>query len=353
MHPYFQFPERLIQIIEELCLYETPYKTAEDFVKNFSSEIKTLSDYFNQKPSSNPISSTLSYKNFPIAYIAYFLPTNFFKVASLLLDFRLSYPAHPLFSPEGDTASRRSIRVLDLGSGPGTNGLGLLDFCSRFPEPFFENSIIEYVAVDHDSRHLHYFSRLYSSYLKILEPALSEKRIAFKIHTIPKAVLAKLPIDNKGFDIIILGNLLNEMTQSGHSLEFLAEWIKRLMNLLTSNGVLFIIEPALRKTSRNLLALRDLIASQKTGSIIAPCLHQHPCPILSPQGSENDWCHQEKEWEAPAWIQKIDRMIGNRKDSLKYSYLILSPLGKGPVHPPFQWRVVSELMESKGKKEVF
>ncbi len=354
MHPYFQFPEPLIKIIEAFCLKETGYQTPDEFIKKFSPEIAKVSDLFNQKNGSGNIASTLSSPHFPTAYIAYFLPSNFFKIVALILDFHHASPSHPLFSRQEEASSDRPFRVLDLGAGPGTNGLGLLDFSARFSEPYFKNRQIEYLAVDQDLRQLRNFSLLFSSYFQTLEPALSQRGIRFKIQTIQKKISTKPPALDGKFDLIILGNLLNEMIQSGQTLSSLSEWVKNIMNnQLTSGGAVFIIEPALRKASRNLLALRDFIALQKKGSIRAPCLHQQPCPIMGPQGSEKDWCHQEKEWEAPGWIQRIDQEIGNRKDALKYSYLILSHPETVPVHPSFRWRVVSEVMESKGKKEAF
>jgi ribosomal protein RSM22 (predicted rRNA methylase) len=354
MHPYFQFPEPLIKIIETFCLKETGYQSTDDFIKNFSPEIAKVSDLFNQRTGSDNIASTLSYPHFPIAYIAYFLPANFFKIAALILDFHRAAPFHPFFSRQEEASSERPFRVLDLGAGPGTNGLGLLDFMARFSEPFFKNRQIEYLAVDQDPRQLRNFSLLFSIYFPTLEAALSKRGIQFKIQTVQKKISTKQTASDGKFDLIILGNLLNEMIQNGQSISSLSEWVKNIMNnKLTSVGALFIIEPALRKASRNLLALRDLLALQKKGSIAAPCLHQQPCPIMGTQGSEKDWCHQEKEWAAPEWIQQIDREIGNRKDAFKYSYLILSDPETVPEHPPFRWRVVSEVMETKGKKEAF
>ena len=354
MHPYFRFPEPLTKIIEAFCLKETGYQNSDEFIKKFSPEIGKVSSLFNQRTGSENIASTLSSPHFPVAYIAYFLPSNFFKIAALILDLQRVSPSHPLFSRQKEASSERPFRVLDLGAGPGTNGLGLLDFSARFSEPYFKNRQIEYVAVDQDARQLRNFSLLLSNYLPTLEGALFERKIRFRFQTVQKKIPTKEPALEGQFDLIILGNLLNEMIRSGKTLSSLSEWVNHIMrNQLSSGGAIFIIEPALRKASRNLLALRDLLALQKKGSIIAPCLHQQPCPIMGPQGSEKDWCHQEKGWEAPGWIQKIDEEIGNRKDALKYSYLILSHPETVPAHPTSRWRAVSEVMESKGKKEAF
>lgn len=354
MHPYFKFPEPLIKLIEAFCIKEAGFQTADDFIKKFSPEIGKVSDLFNQKTGSHDLASTLSSPHFPIAYIAYFLPSNFFKIAALILDLQKVSPFHPLLSGQGKAFSEKPFRVLDLGAGPGTNGLGLLDFSARYSHPFFKNRIIEYFAVDQDSRHLRNFSLLFSNYFKKVEAALSERNIRFNIKAVQKKISTNETPSEEKFDLIILGNIINEMIQNGKKLFSIAEWVINIMNnQLSSGGAIFIIEPALKKTSRNILSLRDILALQKKGSIIAPCLHQQPCPIMGPLGSEKDWCHQEKEWEAPGWIEQIDQEIGKRKDALKYSYLILSDPKPLPAYPSFRWRAVSEIIETKGKKEAF
>jgi hypothetical protein len=200
---------------------------------------------------------------------------------------------------------------------------------------------------------LGHLSHLFSEYRLTLAANLQRRGIRFIPTTLQRKISQKMPALEGQFEIIILGNLLNEMIESGHALSDLAEWVRSLISLLTRDGVLFLIEPALRKTSRNLLDLRNRIASINAASIIAPCLHQRPCPIMTPEGSEKDWCHQEKEWGAPAWIENIDQRIGMKKDALKYSYLILSRPGEAPHHQPENWRMVSEMMETKGKRDAF
>ena len=61
--------------------------------------------------------------------------------------------------------------------------------------------------------------------------------------------------------------------------------------LLAPGGTIVIIEPALRETSRELLAVRDLLLSQTAQpalDVVAPCFWAGPCPALE---RERDWCH--------------------------------------------------------------
>ncbi|MBI3604532.1 MAG: hypothetical protein HY202_00715 [Nitrospirae bacterium] len=353
VHPYFQFPEAFIEIIKELCLKESGQKTEKEFIRAISPEVAKLSDLFNHRTPESAIASTLTSPHYPLAYLAYFLPSNFFKIACLLLDLFKIKELQPSGSRGDGDDEKRPLKVLDLGAGPGTSALGLLDFCSRFPLPFFEGREIDYLAVDQDHRQLYYSTLLFNQYYRHLEPSLAAKKISFNYQISLKKVQMKPVEGGAKFDFILAGNLFNEIKRAGHSTESLAGWAKGLIDQLTPDGFLLIIEPALRKTSRDLLSFRNLTASQKIASVIAPCLHQGPCPIMEPGGSEKDWCHQEREWIPPEWVNRMDEAIGNRKETLKYSFLILSPPTRLPVHPSIRWRAVSQPIVSKGKMEFF
>jgi hypothetical protein len=110
-----------------------------------------------------------------------------------------------------------------------------------------------------------------------------------------------------------------------------------------------VMEPALQETTRDLMQVRDDLLARGSGVVLAPCLHQEACPMLA--ANKRDWCHTYLEWERPAWIEKIDRLAGIRKDYLKCSYLIL---GKGEILGSSHdtWRVVSGHLNSRGKSEL-
>ena len=59
------------------------------------------------------------------------------------------------------------------------------------------------------------------------------------------------------------------------------------------------------------------------------------------------------DWKRPNIISKVDSLIGNRKDYLKFSYLIFESSRHQTIEPSNQvWRVVSAPMRSKGKVEL-
>ena len=120
---------------------------------------------------------------------------------------------------------------------------------------------------------------------------------------------------------------------------------------MLSSGSAIIIEPALRETSRDLLLVRDGMRLHGL-HIYSPCLAQEPCPALV---NPRDWCHEEVPWEPPDQVKELDRLTGLRKDSLKFSYLVLrkDALSLSDACNPDTFRVVSEPLVTKGKREYF
>jgi hypothetical protein len=100
-----------------------------------------------------------------------------------------------------------------------------------------------------------------------------------------------------------------------------------------------------------MLEVRDALLSSGF-SVYSPCLEGGKCPALV---NPKDWCHEDLAWEPPDIIQEIDRLTGLRKDSLKFSYLVLrkDTLSLSDVFGQNVFRVVSEPLVSKGKREFF
>ena len=146
-----------------------------------------------------------------------------------------------------------------------------------------------------------------------------------------------LPPTTGRFDLIVAAHLLNELYLSeapGARIEARARrvlaWCRAL---LAPGGTFVLLEPALRETSRALLALRDRLIG--TGlSVVAPCFWTGPCPALA---RERDWCHDA----APV----------PSKPRVDFSYLVLRT---EPVAPsPTLYRVVSDPMPEKGRLRLF
>jgi ribosomal protein RSM22 (predicted rRNA methylase) len=277
--------------------------------------------------------SYLSDRGLRDAYLLYFLPANLAKV---------QLPLRELDRHPSGLLDRERLRVLDLGSGPGTSVLGVLDFFSRRER----RPALDFMAVDQVVENLREAEQLFR------RDKASYGGNAH-LHTIRSGITARLCEGEGTFDIIILSNVLNELFPGeAERISRRVELVGALLGrLLAEDGSSIIIEPALRETSRELLMVRDGLL-ERSFTVYAPCLMQETCPaLLDPK----DWCHEEMPWDAPETVQEIDRLIGLRKDALKFSYTVLRKDGRSLVDVCGNeaFRVVSEPLISKGKRELY
>lgn len=274
-------------------------------------------------------------------YLVYYLPVNLAKVQVLLDELQSVLPVAP----------DQDFRVLDLGGGPGTGVLGVLDWCLsksvRVP------STLHMIAADRSPQVLRASIEIWQAYsdqqreqsippLKTVECNLER--------SLPSAIREGGGVN--GYQLIIVQNLLSELFEgSTDPVGQRTALVSELLNCLAPEGSLMLIEPATRSASRELHQVRDNLLAGRHCSVYAPCLHDAPCSALV---KPDDWCHEERKWESPAWIAQVDRQVGLIKDALKFSYVILRKDGKTlvPRNPDYH-RVVSELRVMKGEKRVW
>jgi SAM-dependent methyltransferase len=208
----------------------------------------------------------------------------------------------------GSTGGRAS-RVLDLGAGTGAVGAAVRAFFGP---------ATEVIAVD-----------------RVAGPGI-----------VAADLVAPGPIPGVTgrFDLIVAAHLLNELFvahASARRIEARAERVSAWCEtLLTPGGTLVILEPALRETSRDLLAVRDRLVGAGL-RIVAPCLWSGPCPALA---RERDWCH-DAVLEPPA-------AVGQRPRRVDFSYLALRTVADVPSDPAL-FRIVSDPLVEKGRLRFF
>jgi hypothetical protein len=141
--------------------------------------------------------------------------------------------------------------------------------------------------------------------------------------------------------LVSLGHVVNELyLESPDPLAKRAALLAGCASSLQAEGSLLIIEPALLSTSREALALRDRLLAAGL-SLRWPCLWQAACPALAQQ---NQTCHSEFAWEAPAITGQLGLRAGLKKESLKCLALAF---GRPLAAPEGSWRVVGEHLLSK------
>lgn len=263
------------------------------------------------------------------AYCEYFLLANEQKVHLPLTELLL----HPRA-----LAGRDTLAVLDVGTGPGTSLLGVHGFfAARARQPR-----LAFTAVDRVGENLAEAVRL----LRERGPGTALRTLNAPLEEIPSRLKER-------YDLIIFSNVLNELyaAEDDRAIRRAAPVRDILRTLLAEDGSAVIIEPALRETSRDLLLVRDALF-QEGITVYSPCLLRDRCPALI---NPKDWCHEDVPWDPPALVREIDRCAGLRKDSLKFSYLVLRKdrLALADILPESSFRVVSEPLVSRGKTELF
>ncbi len=325
----------------------------------FVKGVRQLNEYFTRERGSLP-KNYFNQKELRSGYLLYFLPVNALKVAALL---EQNFSITP----------GQSLTILDVGSGPGTGILGGLLWLENYlksPQPPFDKGgrggiSLRWILIDQNS---HALSDAVNLHREITERFEKE---GIPIRSEIKTIVADLDSgripETESADLILALNTLSEFPKFKRR-----GIVERLLtHHLKEDGRLFIMEPALQRTTRELMELHDELLSREGATVFAPCLHQAACPMLA--ANRRDWCHTTIEWERPDWIQRFDHLVGIRKDYLQCSYLLLGtpnlervlprvppagahsippPSGARPESPAPIWRVVSGNLNSKGKSEL-
>jgi len=276
------------------------------------------------------------------AYLSYFLPVNLSKVQALLDE---------LPNDNSHETADRSMAVLDLGCGPGTGSLALLDWLwHRSPKRAKSLSVL---AADASQGPLQEAERLWGAYCQeVGMPDQGLRCVEGNLEHPLKGDLGKQIVRGGPYDLIMMANCLNELfsTAADPPAERAAV-VGQLLPFLAPRGTIMIVEPALRQTARALHQMRNHLLKQGLCTVYSPCLHEGACPALD---HPDDWCHEERPWETPPAIAALDREVGFIKDALKFSYLLLRTDGRTIVtRSPQTFRVVSELRELKGEKRAW
>lgn len=282
-----------------------------------------LSDLFTKDRAS--LRSYMNDGDMRSAYIAHYLLTNAYKVMHCIVEAERTI----------GIGNASSLNILDLGCGPGT---ALLATASYFKN---RGNSLRLFGVDNDSTIL-------SDAKKLVGMIAPDAKFDSTSGDISKVKIASLVGKNK-FDIIIAANVINEIGYDDRSLGIVTSIMK---DCLLDDGVLILIDPALKTSSRGLMWLRDRIVESKIADLISPCVHARPCPMLA--ANERDWCHFYLEWKRPQLIAKLDDLVGTDHRHLKMSYLILAKMGAMPQREDRSCcRAVSSPLVSNGKIELF
>lgn len=319
---------------------KTPFNDRD--LKFFASGVAELSDLFTTERGglkTNYLSNPVLHSG----YLLYFLPVNILKIMHVMSELKPS------------ELTNGKIRILDVGSGPGTCMLGMMTyFAEQVKKGVLKEAWLEFTLLDHSYKALKDAAFFHQEYKEVLEKSVKgfHSTVSTLNFDLRRTGLSRFLRDFQ-YHYVVASNVLNELDDRGAQADLVADLLQHHVD--PAKGRLILIEPALKKTSRDLQSVRDeVVVNRKIGFVHAPCLHQHMCPLNVV--NKRDWCHFYFSWDAPKFIEKLDRIVGLNKEWLNCSYLILGPQPRDFAQiykkPEWNWRMISNLMSSKGKREV-
>jgi SAM-dependent methyltransferase len=220
-----------------------------------------------------------------LAYLAYQAPVSLVQVEYLLHDLA------------ADGLLKDRMRVLDLGSGPGTVSLAIIDTWSRISP-----GEVRISALEQETENL-------EAYRSIV-PAFASREPLVRIDEPVQADLRSVDIDDLPLevDLLVFGNVLNELRDltAGEK----AEIVKRCSRILAVDGTIVITEPA---DLENSIALRRLTAGLIKGGLTLYA----PCTSLWSTACRPDRCWTFREG-SPITPPRLMGLLSDSRDGYRY-----------------------------------
>jgi ribosomal protein RSM22 (predicted rRNA methylase) len=212
---------------------------------------------------------------------------------------------------DGRFASPR--RVVDLGCGVGATSVGLLAWLAvrGRREP------LEITLVDGEASVLRIAERVVSHAAELANLPLAVRTAVADLRSMA------LP---ESTDLVLCQTALNELLPARVAEPAHASATIDAVTRWTSAAPTILIEPALKATTRALQRLRDAILERGCARIVAPCPHQHRCPML---GRPGDWCHESRHFEPTPMVAAVQARTRRRDERLTYAFMAFAPGGDG------------------------
>ena len=230
----------------------------------------------------------------------------------------------------GWPAAGAAVKITDLGCGSGAAACAVL---AGLPE----NNPVELEAVDHSPANL----RTVSEIVQAQWPAVALRPVAMD--------MTRWAAPASSRDLILVSFALNEAFDVSDEAGFF-RWIRMLLSALAPQGMLVSVEPAGLTSGRRLKQLRDRLAAEGAGRILAPCPHHAPCPLTEADGI---LCHEVRRWQVPDSVAWLNRKLQRTLHDVKFSFLVVArpdtTLRAGWQGSGCRCRLVAPVSRQKGR----
>lgn len=236
-----------------------------------------------------------------LGYLAYHFPVYFMQTEHLLA--RLAR----------DGFLKKSMTILDVGTGPGVVPLAIADFWSRL-----EGATASVYSIERSEEHIEAFLFLRDACVprggkvSVKPPVKADIR-----DPLPSSIPEKI-------DLLIFSNVLNELPDT--PAESRADLVERIAARLAPDGAVLIVEPA---DEENATRMRTLVTGLHGRKLYlhAPCTFIWGTPCPAPRCwsfATAPAIHQTRVMETLAACEEYYRYINT---DIKYSYAVLRPAG--------------------------
>jgi hypothetical protein len=237
-----------------------------------------------------------------LGYLAYHVPVYFLQTEHLLA----------MLARDG--LLKKSMTILDMGTGPGVVPLAIADFWSRL-----DSAKADVYSVERSEEHIEAFLYLRDRFVPKGGKVSVKPPIKTDI-TLPDPV--KIP---EQVDLVVFSNVLNEL--SDKSVEQRADLVMHYTGRLAPDGTVLIIEPAEEAVSTQLRVLS--LALKKRGLFV-----HSPCSYIWGTNCTPDrcWSFVTAPCIRPTRIMetlaRCDEPFRYVNTDIKYSYVVLRKDGK-------------------------
>lgn len=284
--------------------------------RSIAPHVKAFSEMFNRKEGTQTDGidhedywAEGNAKNRRLAYLLSFMPPNLFRVASVWAELHRLGFQFPKIDGE--------FRGLEFGAGVASGACGILAGEKFAPIGLPEHGSFALIEQSKPALQLgaSWFDHLAESYEISLKSRSFHRRVELDQPWLPKNAPA--------FHLMVMSYFLNESPLPPETIAL--EMLKTAENHLEQEGLMILVEPALKLQSRKLLLIRKALIEQikTSGSdlkILLPCLGEQACGALI---KEDDWCHEEVDWMRPSYLRELDLLTGLDRRTLPFSYLVL------------------------------
>ena len=229
------------------------------------------------------------------------------------------------------------VRILDLGAGAGASSLSCLHYLRS---KGVENHL-QLEAIDYSSKSLAFLKKLHSSKNDLWPDT--------RISTTRQDLKFSPSDDNrKKYDLILLGYSLNELLEEDDDESNYTQLFSSLPDLLKSNGMAIITEPAQADLCHLLQhESNKLVNGNQSLHLHSPYFNGMPCPLAENQSKY--FSHEVRKFKPSDTVEKINRPLNLEIREVKFGLSMIGAAKPVEMRKENQvCRIISPLKKRKG-----